>query len=227
MWEQMWQLGGIYRLVITSISFCTSISIWIWVASRLVLIFKLVSCNLTCCLKCCYMYCHKGSREAHLIRSLSMFIFMIVSIYCRVLLYSPVWFLSIICWCYCPSLICMKKCINKYLYHLIYPKSQCLVSPWAQWLSLFLQVREQNPWQYHQRTAEMYSFSCAICHVASCFCNICCSYWGGLVIPLLDCVPTLGGMEILCHCCWEIYYNNNMQMVWEHPIPYHWILITW
>ena len=60
-----------------------------------------------------------------------------------------------------------------------------------------------------------------------CFHNICCSYLGGVAIPLLDCIQTSQWMGILCHCCWEIYCNNNMQTVRGHPIPDHWILRTW
>ena len=59
------------------------------------------------------------------------------------------------------------------------------------------------------------------------FSNICCSYWGRLVIPLLKLIQTLGRNGILCHCCWEIYCNNNMQTVKGHPIPDLWILKTW
>ena len=59
-----------------------------------------------------------------------------------------------------------------------------------------------------------------------CFYNICCSYGDGLVIPLLNHVQTLGRMGILCHCCWEIYCNINMQMARDHPIPDHWVLKT-
>ena len=46
-----------------------------------------------------------------------------------------------------------------------------------------------------------------------CFCNIYCSYWDGLVIPLLEGIQTLRKIRTLCHCYWKIYCSNNMKMV--------------
>ena len=97
--------------------------------SHIFTIVQVLNSNLTCCLKGCYLYCCKGSKEAHLIKSLSKFIsvLLIIFIYCRVLHFpSPSPYLSLY---YCSSL---EKCINKYIYHLIiHPESQCLVPPWA------------------------------------------------------------------------------------------------